>query len=76
MSSLASQPPWPPIPDNFAYVIPIEGEREHTPEHPFCWHPTCLCHEDEEAIADVNQMVQDGLMTPGEATDFILGKLL
>ena len=30
----------------------------------------------EEAIAAVNQAVQDGLMTPEEATDFVLGKLL
>lgn len=76
MSSLDHQPPWQPIPDNFLYVIPVEGRLEHTREHPFRWNPTCPCHEDSEEINAVYQAVQDGLMTPEEATDFVLGKLL
>jgi hypothetical protein len=65
-----------PVPDNFSYVIPMEDELEHTPFQPFCRDKTCDCHEDEEAIAAVYQAVQDGLITPDEATDFALGKLL
>lgn len=65
-----------PIPDNFAYVIPSEDELAHTVNYPFCWDQTCDCHEDDEAIAAVYQAVQKGLITPEEATDFVLGKLL
>ncbi len=64
-----------PFADNFIPVIFVEY-KEHTPAHPFCWNPACPCHEDREAIAEVNQAVQDGFMTPTEATDFVCGKLL
>jgi hypothetical protein len=37
---------------------------------------SCDCHEDDEAIAAIYQAVQDGLLTPEEATDFVLGRLL
>jgi hypothetical protein len=62
-----------PVPDNFAYVIPVD-EVEHTPESPFCYDPTCDCHEDQDAIGLVAQHVQGGLLTPDEATDFVAGK--
>ncbi len=64
-----------PYADNFIPVIP--SDVVHDEEHPFCaFDPTCDCHEDEEAIAEVYQAVQDGLITPEEATDFVLGRLL
>jgi hypothetical protein len=59
--------------DNFIPVIPVDY-KEHTARDPFCWNETCPCHEDEDAIAAVNQAVQDGLMTPDEATDFVKGR--
>ena len=41
-------------PDNFAYVIVVEADEIlHTPDHPFCWNSTCTCHDDQEAIAEV-----------------------
>lgn len=46
----------------------------HTPEKPFCSDPRCPCHEDELLIFEVSLHVQDGLMTPEEATDFVNGK--
>ena len=61
--------------DNFIPVV-LTDYKEHTLEHPFCWNSTCPCHEDGEEINAVNQAVQDGLMTPEEATDYVLGKLL
>lgn len=65
--------PWS---DNFTPVVPVD-EIVHSDEKPFCDDPTCDCHEDELAIAAVNRTVQEGLLTPDEATDFImLGKLL
>jgi hypothetical protein len=76
MSSLDCRQVLAPVPDNFAYVIPIEDELEHTTDNPFCYDATCPCHEDDEAIAAVYQAVQDGLLTPEEATDFVLGRLL
>jgi len=63
-------------PDNFAYVIPID-HIFHTEDHPFCFvDPTCPCHENQEAIERVAQWVQDGLLTPEEATNFVAGKTL
>ena len=62
-----------PYADNFIPVIPVDY-IEHTDEKPFCWNGSCPCHEDEEAFAAVNDAVQDGLMTPEEATDFVTGR--
>ena len=65
-----------PYADNFIPVIPVDY-REHTDEHPFCVaNPTCPCNEDSDLIAPIAQAVQDGLMTPAEATNYILGKSL
>ncbi len=47
----------------------------HTDDHPFCPDWSCTCHEeDQESIARVNSWVQAGLMTPQEATQYILGR--
>jgi len=63
-----------PYGDNFIPVIPVDY-KEHTTTHPFYWNDICSCHEDSEAIATVNQAVQDGLITPQEAKDCVFGKL-
>ena len=56
------------------YVISVD-DVYHTDEWPFCYaDPDCCCHEDQESIAMVNAWVQQGLMTPEEATNFILGR--
>ena len=60
-------------PDNFTYLIFVEYEL-HTPDKPFCYDAACNCHEDEVLIFQVSLHVQDGLMTPDEATDFVKGK--
>ncbi len=62
-----------PFADNFIPVVPVD-HIEHTKEHPFCFDGSCACHEDAEAIAKVNQALQDGLITSEEATDFVKGK--
>jgi hypothetical protein len=62
-----------PYDDNFIPIIPTDY-HEHTDENPFCWNETCPCHEDEDAIATINDAVQNGLMTPEEATDFVKGR--
>lgn len=59
--------------DNFIPVIPVD-EVEHTPGKPFCWNGGCPCHEDEQLISEVANHIQEGLMTPDEATDFVAGK--
>ena len=58
--------------DNFIPVI--DSDVLHSPEQPFCYDNTCGCHEDEMLIAEVAVFVQDGLMAPEEATDFVNGK--
>ena len=61
--------------NNFSYVIPVDDEI-HTDEVPFCPMSSCPCHEDAVEIARVAQYIQDGLITPEEATDFVGGKHL
>jgi hypothetical protein len=46
----------------------------HSFDKPFCYEPTCSCHDDDVLIVRVWLWVQDGLMTPDEATDFVKGK--
>jgi hypothetical protein len=60
-------------PDNFSWLLIVDFIL-HIPEKPFCWNPCCPCHEDELAIFQVSLFVQDGLMTPTEATAFVEGK--
>jgi len=64
--------------DNFIPVFPEDEEDMlHTLDNPFCpIDPTCGCHEDPFLIAEVNGYVEDGLLTPSEATDFVNGKML
>lgn len=62
-----------PYGDNFSIVVPVDYPL-HTPEKPFCYDSTCPDKEDEILIAEVNQFVQNGLMTPDEATDFVAGR--
>ncbi len=61
--------------DNFIFVLPEENPL-HTQKVPFCSDNTCPCHEDQERIAEVNQQVQEGHLTPEEATRFVLGKTI
>lgn len=60
--------------DNFIPVI--SSDVLHSPVHPFCSDEKCDCHEDETLIAEVAAFVQDGLITPDEATDFVNGKTI
>ena len=71
----ASSSPVVQAPDNFLYLISVDG-IEHTADLPFCWDRACPDKEDQEEIARVYQWVQDGLMTPQEATDFINGRMV
>ena len=58
-------------------VIRMEDDLTHTQQHPFCSiDPTCPCHKDQELLSDVAQAVEQGLLTPGEATRLALGKTL
>ena len=61
-----------PIPADFEFLELVDVE--HSAEKPFCWDQTCSCHEDDVLIFEVSLHVQDGLMTPDEATDFVKGK--
>lgn len=62
--------------DNFNFVIPTEDAPLHTPDHPFCFDPTCPCHESAELLAEVARLIEQGLMTPQEATDFVAGRTI
>jgi hypothetical protein len=40
-----------------------------TQQNPFCSiDPSCPCHDDPELIAEITQKVEQGLLTPEEAT--------
>jgi len=55
-------------------VLPMEDDILHTQSHPFCSDLTCPCHEDAELLSDLAQAVDQGLLTPAEATRFVEGK--
>jgi|GEM_PF-1703998 hypothetical protein len=58
-------------------IVLMEDPIIHTDEHPLCSiDPTCLCHEDPELISEVQAAVEQGLITPEEATLIIQGKTL
>ena len=62
--------------DNILPVIPMEDASLHTNDNPFCYDGICGCHEDPLFIEEVAHFVDDGLLTPDEATDFVAGKML
>ena len=56
-------------------IVIMEDDLIHTTDHPFCsTDPTCPCHEDPDLLAEVAEAVQQGLLTPQEATLFVAGK--
>ena len=58
-------------------AIQMEDPILHTAAHPFCGiDPTCPCTEDQEALAALAQQVEDGLLTPEEATNIATGKTI
>ncbi len=59
-------------------AIPLEDEQDfvHTDHYPFCSDPSCPCHEDPDLLTVVAEHVEDGLMTPAEATRFTQGRQL
>lgn len=63
--------------ENVRPVVLMDDPIIHTEDRPFCPDWSCICHEeDHEAIARVAQWVEDGLLTPDEATEYILGRTL
>ncbi len=59
--------------DNFIPVVPSDTPV-HTAENPFCGDTTCPCYEDPDNIEALNQAIQEGVITPEEATDIIKGR--
>ncbi len=58
------------------YVYPVEDLPVHTPDHPFCDDLTCPCHEDQDAIAELNSFYQDGLVSRDDAERIYRGQTL
>ncbi len=57
-------------------IVPVD-EVFHTEDSPFCWvDGTCPCHEDQALIAQVAEAVNNGLLTPDEATRLVAGQQL
>ena len=56
-------------------IIPVDILL-HTGATPFCPVDPCNCHEDPELLAPVTQAVSDGLLTPGEASRLVTGRML
>ena len=57
-------------------IILLEDPIIHTDDHPFCGDPTCPCTEDPALLAELAHQVEDGLLTPAEATNIVKGKTL
>lgn len=62
--------------DPTAIPIPMEDDSFHTDTSPFCYDPTCFCHEDETLIAQVSEAVSEGLLTLQEASNVVAGKTI
>ena len=54
-------------------IVPVDFTY-HTPDRPFCWNEACPCHTDAEAIAQVKQQYDDGLISVEEVELIIKGK--
>jgi hypothetical protein len=50
------------------------ADLAHTNENPFCDDDSCDCHQEPDAVEQVQQDIQDGLMTTDEATRHYYGK--
>ncbi len=57
-------------------TIPMEDELVHTKTNPFCSDPTCPDKNDPKLLAEVARQVENGLLTPDEATRTVLGRQL
>ncbi len=57
-------------------VISMEDPILHAVDCPFCRDETCPCHEDQEVLESLSRQVQDGILTPAEATTIALGKTI
>lgn len=62
--------------DNFIPMIQTEDAWVHTGDRTFCDDPNCGCHEEPDLLSVVNYQVQEGLLTPSEATRTVEGKQL
>jgi hypothetical protein len=60
--------------------IPMEDDLVHTPDQLVCADPTCPDKDDDALLAEAAQQVapfvQDGLLTPDEATRTVQGRQL
>ena len=60
--------------DNFIPVVP-NNQPLHTADTPFCWDETCPCHDDDsDAIAGLNDAINDGIITIDDAIRIVQGK--
>lgn len=62
-----------PYGDNFIPVIPNDNQL-HSVNNPYCYDPSCPCHQDRTCVLETAQAVKEGLMTPNEAINYIRGK--
>jgi len=46
----------------------------HTPEKPFCFLPTCPCHNNQKEVAKLLLAVREGELTLREAADLAEGR--
>jgi hypothetical protein len=62
--------------DNVIPVVPTDIPM-HTADHPFCGlDPACPCYEDPDNIRALSQAIEEGLLTPEEATEVIRGRTI
>lgn len=58
------------------YPVILEDEPIHHPPYFFCAtdDPTCPCREDQSLIAFVASEVEQGILSPSEATRIVQGR--
>lgn len=55
----------------------MDGENDyflHSADRPFCFDMPCPCHEDQELIAELEQMRQDGLVSDQDCDNIYHGR--
>jgi hypothetical protein len=60
--------------DNFIPVVPDTKPPLHTADTPFCWDETCPCHEDGDALAEIHDAINAGIITPDDAQRILKGE--
>lgn len=62
--------------DCYVWPATTTGAISHTDETPFCWEKDCPCRDNEEAIHQLKQYHQDGLVSGADYIRIYTGRTI